>query len=322
MKNTEQTKKKFKLFDMNRDGKGVYEQESRKPTLGFFFKLLFRKFTQLLQLNLLMLFMVIPILVVLFVYLLGSKTPTSTDIMYAPLYGINAVTSAPGVTNLLDVSSIQMEIPVFSPTINILIICMFVVLAITWGWQNVGAAYVLRGLFRGDAVFVFSDYIYAIKRNFKQAFFMGLIDFACCAILIIDFLYFYNLSGSFALDFMYFAIFALILIWIAMKFYIYNLLVTFDLKNFKILKNALIFSVLGIKRNIMAMLGIILLLVLHIVLIIFLLPYGISIPLILPLVYGFSVIGFIGTYAAFPVIEKYMIEPYQENNTQQAQIDE
>ena len=321
MKNTEQTKKKFKLFDMNRDGKGVYEQESRKPTLGFFFKLLFRKFTQLLQLNLLMLFMVIPILVVLFVYLLGSKTPTSTDIMYAPLYGINAVTSAPGITNLLDVSSIQMEIPVFSPTINILIICMFVVLAITWGWQNVGAAYVLRGLFRGDAVFVFSDYIYAIKRNFKQAFFMGLIDFACCAILIIDFLYFYNLSGSFALDFMYFAIFALILIWIAMKFYIYNLLVTFDLKNFKILKNALIFSVLGIKRNIMAMLGIILLLVLHIVLIIFLLPYGISIPLILPLVYGFSVIGFIGTYAAFPVIEKYMIEPYQENNTQQAQID-
>ena len=299
---------------MNRDGKGVYEQESRKPTLGFFFKLLFRKFTQLLQLNLLMLFMVIPILVVLFVYLLGSKTPTSTDIMYAPLYGINAVTSAPGVTNLLDVSSIQMEIPVFSPTINILIICMFVVLAITWGWQNVGAAYVLRGLFRGDAVFVFSDYIYAIKRNFKQAFFMGLIDFACCAILIIDFLYFYNLSGSFALDFMYFAIFALILIWIAMKFYIYNILVTFDLKNFKILKNALIFSVLGIKRNIMAMLGIILLLVLHIVLIIFLLPYGISIPLILPLVYGFSVIGFIGTYAAFPVIE--------ENNTQQAQIDE
>ena len=321
MKNTEQTKKKFKLFDTNRDGKGVYEQESRKPTLGFFFKLLFRKFTQLLQLNLLMLFMVIPILVVLFVYLLGSKTPTSTDIMYAPLYGINAVTSAPGITNLLDVSSIQMEIPVFSPTINILIICMFVVLAITWGWQNVGAAYVLRGLFRGDAVFVFSDYIYAIKRNFKQAFFMGLIDFACCAILIIDFLYFYNLSGSFALDFMYFAIFALILIWIAMKFYIYNLLVTFDLKNFKILKNALIFSVLGIKRNIMAMLGIILLLVLHIVLIIFLLPYGISIPLILPLVYGFSVIGFIGTYAAFPVIEKYMIEPYQENNTQQAQID-
>ena len=63
-KNTElSTKKKFKLFDSNRDGKGVYEQENRKPTLKFFFILVKRKFTQLLQLNLLMLFMVIPFLV-------------------------------------------------------------------------------------------------------------------------------------------------------------------------------------------------------------------------------------------------------------------
>ena len=37
---TQKKDKKFKLFDMNRDGKGVYEQESRKPTLKFFFHLI------------------------------------------------------------------------------------------------------------------------------------------------------------------------------------------------------------------------------------------------------------------------------------------
>ena len=244
MKSTdEKNKKKFKLFDMNRDGKGVYEQENRKPTLGFFFKLFFRKFSQILQLNLLMLFMVIPLLVIVFVYIMGTKTPTSTEVLYAPLYGIGEIAPLPEVINILDLSSIQMNIPVFSPAVNVLIIVMFVFMAVTWGWQNVGAAYVLRGLFRGDAVFVFSDYIYGIKRNFKQAFFLGLIDFICSAVLIVDFLYFYNLTGSFGFDFMYFAIFALAIIWIMMRFYMYNLLVTFDLKNFKILKNALIFSI-------------------------------------------------------------------------------
>ncbi len=314
MKNSNSTKKKFKLFDMNRDGKGVYEMENRKPTLGFFFKLFFRKFSQLLQLNLLLLFMVIPLLVIVGVYFLGSKTPTATNMLYAPLYGINAVAGNPGTAALLDLSSVQMEIPIFSPVMNILIIAMFVFLAVTWGWQNVGAAYVLRGLFRGDAVFVFSDYFYGIKKNLKQAFFLGLIDFVCSAVLIVDFIYFYNRTGSFGLDFMYFTIFAISIIWIMMRFYLYNMLVTFNLKNFKILKNALIFSILGIKRNILAMLGIVLLLALHIFLCMLMLPYGIALPLILPMVYILATFGFMGTYAAFPIIERYMIEPYDESD--------
>ena len=118
MRNTEEkNKRKFKLFDMNRDGKGVYEQESRKPTVWFFFKLLKRKFTQLLQLNLLLLFMVLPLLVVIGIYFLGNKTPTVTDISYASLYGIDKVVSLPGA--MLDMSSIQMDIPAFSPVMNV-----------------------------------------------------------------------------------------------------------------------------------------------------------------------------------------------------------
>ena len=85
------------------------------------------------------------------------------------------------------------------------------------------------------------------------------------------------------------------------------------MKSFKILKNALIFSVLGIKRNVMALLGILLLLALQIFLIILLLPIGISIPLVLPFVYILALLGFIGTYAAYPVIDRYMIAPYQKS---------
>lgn len=315
MKNTEEkTKRKFKLFDMNRDGKGVYEQESRKPTVLFFFKLLKRKFPQLLQLNLLLLFMVIPLLVVIGIYFLGNKTPTVTDISYASLYGIDQVVSLPGA--MLDMTSIQMDIPAFSPFMNVLIIVMVLFLAITFGWQQAGATYVLRGLFRGDAVFVFSDYFYAIKRNFKQAFFMGLFDFICCAVLIIDFFYFRSLTGtSFGFDFMFFTIFAISIIYIIMRFYTYTLMITFDLSTLKILKNSLIFTVLGIKRNILALLGIALLIIIHLLLIWFLLPVGITIPIILPFVYIMAILGFMAIYASYPIIDKHMIEPYKAQDS-------
>jgi uncharacterized membrane protein YesL len=215
----------------------------------------------------------------------------------------------------------MMDIPIFSPAVNFLFIGMIAFLAITWGWQNVGAAYVVRGLVRGDAVFVLSDYIYAIKRNFKQGFFLGLLDFIFCAVLIADFSYYYKLTGSFGLDFMYFMILALIIIYFVMRFYIYLMLITFDLKNFKILKNALIFTVLGIKRNIMALLGIALLIALHIFLILMLLPTGISIPIVLPFIYIMAILVFMSTYAAYPIIDRYMIEPYKNEVEETDDID-
>ena len=97
MKNQEK-KKKFKLFDSYRDGKGVYEVESRKPTLKFFFVLLWRKLSQLFQLKLFMLLKVIPILVIAGVYLLGAKTPMITDAIFIPISGISKILPAPSIT--------------------------------------------------------------------------------------------------------------------------------------------------------------------------------------------------------------------------------
>ena len=101
-----------------------------------------------------------------------------------------------------------------------------------------------------------------------------------------------------------------------MKFYIYQLLITFDLKNFKILKNSLIFTALGIKRNLMAFLGLIVLFALQIALIFLALVYGLTVFIVLPFVYILALIGFITTYAAYPVIDRYMIAPYANENTE------
>jgi uncharacterized membrane protein YesL len=91
-------------------------------------------------------------------------------------------------------------------------------------------------------------------------------------------------------------------------------MITFDLSTFKILKNSLIFTLLGIKRNLLGFFGILLLVLLNVGLIVLFLPMGISVFLVLPFVYIFSFIGFISTYSAYPIIDRYMIEPYESLN--------
>ena len=313
---------------MNKDKKDAVE-ENRKPTFAFFFKSVFRKFPQLLRLNILMLLLLVPAVVALSVLvpeistmmvyffgdLVGENVPTVTDISFAPLYGISQISNFPDIVPMLDMSSLQMGIPVFSPVIIYVMLALLLFFAVTWGWQNVGATYVLRGLVRGDAVFVFSDFFYAIKRNFKQGFLLGLIDFLFCIILGVDYSFFLARAGeSFGVNFMFFMTLALMIIYFVMRFYIYLLLVTFDLKNFKIIKNAFIFSILGIKRNVLAVLGIIILVAVHLALIFALVPSGISLPIIIPIVYIMATTSFISAYAAYPIIHRYMIEPYEKDN--------
>ncbi|MBO7175800.1 MAG: DUF624 domain-containing protein, partial [Clostridia bacterium] len=172
------------------------------------------------------------------------------------------------------------------------------------------AAYNLRSMVRHEPVYLWSDYMYAIKRNWKQALTVGILDCVFLFLLVFDYLYFYMITGSFAVDFMFFVIFALIVLYGIMRFYIYLLLITFDLKTLKIFKNALIFAVLGIKRNIMATLGIVAMVVINGLLIIGGLSIGLALPVILPFFYLLGFSGFMSTYAAYPVIKKYMIDPY------------
>ena len=48
---------------------------------------------------------------------------------------------------------------------------------------------------------------------------------------------------------------------------------------------------------------------LNIALIIFFMPMGVAVPLILPLFYFMSFSSFISVYTAYPSIQKYMIDP-------------
>ncbi len=307
---------------MNRDNQiDIEKKEDKTPNLKRFFKILGRRFWKLVSLNLMMFVMVVPLIVMLVLYLGTRQTPTATTPIFSTLYGANLIQSSTESTMLLDIFGAQLNIPVYSVGSYIGIGICILFTAITFGWQNVGATYILRSMVRGEPVFLFSDYFYAVKRNFKQGFWLGLIDVIIISLLFFDLAYFWNMVGSFWLNVGFYAVCAMMILYFFMRFYLYLMLVTFDLSLKKLFKNALIFTTLGIKRNLMATLGMIILVAFNVVLMAVMAPINIVLPFIMPAFYLLSFCAFCSTYAAYPVIERYMIEPY-ENKAEEEEITE
>lgn len=308
----ELNKKRFNLFNFNRDGKGIDPGEDRTPNLKFFFKQLWRKFSKILTLNMIMIFQVIPLIASLYLYFIATPTtPTLYFPEYSAFFGIQEAASSSVTALNLGIFSLQHPLPAYNTYIYWVIAILAIIHVVTFGWQKVGATYVLRGLVRGDSVFVWSDFFYAIKKNLKQGLIIGLIDSVAMFALAFDVIYFYTSPQSSMNNFMYVLTVALIVLYMIFRFYIYLMAVTFDMKISKIFKNALIFIVLGIKRNIMALLGLAVVTAIAVLFIVLFLPMGLGVTLVLPFIYYLGLCGFIYVYAAYPVIEKYMIEPVQ-----------
>ena len=315
----------FRFFNPNRDNFVDAAEEDTRPTIKRYFKLLGRKFWNLVSLNVMMLPMILPILVIFYLYISLEKTPTENTPLFSMLYGANLIESTPSSTILLDLFGGQVGVPAFDNTASYVGIGICIAfLLITFGWQNVGATYILRSMVRGEPVFLFSDYFYAVRRNVKQGLVMGILDVLAIFLLGFDMLYFGGAPTSYWMNVGYYAIFALILLYFFMRFYIYLMLVTFDLPIRKIFKNALIFTVLGWKRNLMGTVGILVITSINVVLfpLFAITPLGIAIPLILPFLYYLAVTAFTSAYAAYPIIERYMIEPYRGSDTDEEESTE
>lgn len=293
--------------------------EDTTPNLSFFFKLFWRKIGKIMTLNLFMLFQILPFLVCIPIYFFAKTFPTMESPVYAPLLGAHLTERSPTASLLLSVLGSQMSIPRLSTGRIVILAILFGFLLLTWGWQNVGSFYNLRSLVRGDSCFLFSDYFYAIRRNLKHGFFFGLFDLVLLFLIGFDLYYFYHLAGSLQFGIMYILALVIGIFYLVMRPYLYLMLITFDLSFIKRLKNALLLVILGTKRNAMLALGTVILLGANLLLIVLCLQFGFTLPIILPLFYLLPVEGFMATYAAWPIIKRYMIDPTGDETEGQEQ---
>jgi uncharacterized membrane protein YesL len=309
----EPKKKKRNLFSgYAKDGKGI-EKDDVITNYDFFsfFKLYARRFIKLIWVNALYIMGNFPVF-----FLLLALSGLFSNIGVAPasevfpvINGIHIASGefAPSYAALLGIHG-QMA-PVYANTVATYILYALSALAIfTFGPVNAACAYIVRNLVKGEPIFMWDDFKTTIKNNWKQAVPMGILDllmFALCSYALI--LYYYNYNNYYM---MFYPMILVFILYIFMRFYVYTMMVTFDLKFFRILKNAAIFTLVGFGRNLLMFFGCVLLVLFTMWLYTLFVPLAvISIFMIL-----FSGCTFMGTYAAWPKIQKYMIDPYYKKS--------
>jgi len=305
-------KKRFNPFARSeKETEGVSKEEEQiweNPTLKNFFKFVGRKLNPILSVNLMMIFGNFPIFFALFA-LSGYASIHSTSpyfSVYAPLRGVLYYDHTPAAAALQNIFGMQADIAVFS-TVDWVFLALSALVIFTVGPVSVGCTYIMRNLFRGEGIFFFHDFFYAIKRNLRQSILYGILDTAILGLLVYDIVFFnLNYGISTPMNMMFFAAIFMVILYIMMRPYIYLMLVTFDLSIFKMFKNALLFTVLGIKRNIMSLLGIVVLGLLEFFLLGFYFPLGVILPFVCLIALGMAM----QVYAAYPKIKEIMIDPY------------
>ncbi len=300
----------YNLFNPNKDGLGVSKSELNAPrNLVNFFKFYWRNLGRLAYTNMLMILGNFPIFFMMIASAgyLDRQGFAPASQLYGPLYGAlkHNLQATPATMALFGVHGVQTSVSI-PTTATYVFYALTALIIFTFGFVNIGTTYILRNTVKGEPVFIWHDFWYAIKRNKKQAFIYGILDVIFIGLLAYDILFFYFNIGSFMFNVMFYFSLALAFIYFIMRFYIYIIMLTFDLSIMKILKNALIFSILGFKRNIMAVIGIAAVLMLCYSMLIVFLPIGIILPFIIML----STCAFMAAYAAYPKIKEIMIDPY------------
>lgn len=312
---TKERRERFNIFNrLNKDGKGVEKDEeiiADNPTLKNFFKFIGRKINQLLTVNIMMIFGNFPIFFLL-LWMTGYFSDHTVAPLYtnfAPLQGAMMFNpDSPALASLWAMFSRQGEVRI-PTTIDWILLGVGALVLITFGIVRVGLTYILRNIFRGEPVFMWHDFWYAIKRNLRQGLIYGIMDVVIVFVLAYDIMFFHlNYNANMIMSTMFFMTLCLAMLYFFMRHYIYLMLVTFDMSIFKMFKNALMFTVLGLKRNLMLLLGTIVLLGIEFLLMVYYLPLG----MILPFVILPSFLMVMGVYAVYPKIKEIMIDPYYE----------
>lgn len=311
---SEKRKKRFSLFRYSLDGKGVPKDINEPRNFKFFFKLLGRNLNRLMSVNMLLVFSNFPILFALFA-VSGNLDTTSyapVSSLFGPMYGAMKIAgeTSPLTSALNGVFGLQVEISV--PTVATYIFYGIGLLTLlTFGLSMVGSTYIVRNIVKGEPIFFMQDYFHAIKRNWKQALVFGIIDIGLLFLIFYDIIFFAANATSYLTSLMFYIAVAIAIIYFVMRYYIYIIMLTFKLSLFKILKNSLIFSLIGFKRNFLGTLGIAVLVFFSYGLLMTFPPLGALLPFIITIAIG----QFIAIYTAWPKIYSIMIEPYEEEDT-------
>ena len=182
------------------------------------------------------------------------------------------------------------------------------------GLSQAGIANVTRNIARDKHSFGISDFFDTIKANWKQSLIVGIINLLVNVLLCHGLIFYYNSEGIFADIILGFLLICFV-IFSFMRYYMWTLIITFDLPTSKIYKNSFLLAFVNFKNNLFV--GVVeLVLYACVILAVAWIPHFIVL-FAATLISVFILPGFIHLliqFNCFPAIQKYMIDPYYETH--------
>ncbi len=191
---------------------------------------------------------------------------------------------------------------------------VFTVLFPLIGLGFVGLTNITRNIARDKHSFGLSDFFDTIKKNWKQALVVGILNIIISAVLVFDIFFFWGGTGLFHTIALGLS-FAMVIIFLMMNFYMWTLIITFKFKTSQIYKNSFKFVFLNLKLNVLYGFFLLLYYAAEIALMIFV-PYYIVwvIILILNICVTPAFRFLLLQYCTFPPIKKFIIDPYYKQH--------
>jgi uncharacterized membrane protein YesL len=263
---------KMSLFgNYKTTGAGISKDAPPKKPFFRFWELVFRKFWKLLEVNILMMSSLLPLL-------------AAALVIY---YFIEKYTN---VALLLSAGLVLLFAIFFGPVIA-------------------GCTQILRNFSREKPMFLMDTFFKTVRSCFKSACLMGIINLAVGASAVCSFRVYPSLietDGSTLYYVLFILTLSVTLAVLMMSFYAYLMIVSTDLSMKNILKNSLALSFIALKKNLLTLLISVAILGAFVMLTM-LFPYVMA---LLWIFMPISFVGFIIVFNCYPVIQKYVINPY------------
>lgn len=188
-----------------------------------------------------------------------------------------------------------------------LIYVLFCLPIVTFGPATAALTAMMRNIYLERPQFVWHDFVQYFKKNFKQAFGIGIVDLAAVAVSIIGFVqYSTQESADTSIHVLFLLSTAAQVLFLLMNFYIYPQIAALDLKMSGIIKN----SVILLFVNLPAELIVLVIVMAFVALFMF---FTIPMLFLLPFIPGAWLV-FLSVFCCYPAIQKHIINPFYENN--------
>lgn len=184
-----------------------------------------------------------------------------------------------------------------------------------------GLTIVTRNYAREEHAFIYWDFRDAVKHNWKAFLINGAVCYAFYFILSIAIRYYSEMSKTNNIFLVAMVVcIALAVLFVFAQYYVPVMLVTFDLTLRQVYKNALIFAIIGLWKNIL--LTVLLALVVFLLYLSQIMVLTVIISVLLIIFFLFAFCTLLVNFTVYPLIDRMMIQPYQKKLKEEANGEE